>query len=176
MRDVLEALGLPFVGSGPASCRQAFDKPVASSLVRAAGVAVPASVALPHATFRELGAAAVLDAVVARLGLPLMVKPTRGGSSLGASVVRDAADLPAAMVAAFAYGDIALIETFVTGTEVAVSVVEDESGAARAAGGRDRARRRLLRLRRALHRRCHRVLRRPRASPTTSSPRAPRSP
>jgi D-alanine-D-alanine ligase len=128
MRDVLAALGLPFVGAGPSSCRQAFDKPVASSLVEAAGISVPASVALPHATFRELGAAPVLDAVVARLGLPLMVKPTRGGSSLGASVIRDAADLPAAMVAAFAYGDIALIETFVTGTEVAVSVVEDASG------------------------------------------------
>ncbi len=70
----------------------------------------------------------MLDAVVARLGLPLMVKPTRGGSSLGASVVRSAADLPGAMMAAFAYGDTALIERFVTGTEVAVSVVDDGSG------------------------------------------------
>ncbi len=128
IRDVLVALGLPFVGSGPAACRQAFDKPIASSLVAAAGVAVPGSMALPHATFRELGAAAVLDAVVDRLGLPLMVKPTRGGSSLGATVVRSAADLPAAMVAAYAYNDIALIESFVGGVEVAVSVVDDADG------------------------------------------------
>lgn len=128
IRDVLTALGLPFVGSGPAACRRAFDKPVASGLVAAAGVSAPESVALPHSTFRELGAAAVLDAVVDRLGLPLMVKPTRGGSSLGATVVRTAADLPAAMVAAFAYGDTALIERFVQGTEVAVSVVEDDDG------------------------------------------------
>ena len=84
--------------------------------------------ALPHATFRELGAGGVLDAVVARLGLPLMVKPTRGGSSLGATVVRSAADLPAAMVAAYAYGEIALVESFVRGTEVAVSVVDDADG------------------------------------------------
>jgi len=125
IRDVLAALGLPFVGSGPAACRRAFDKPIASSLVEAAGVAVPPSMALPHATFRELGAGAVLDAVVARLGLPLMVKPARGGSSLGASVVRTSADLPAAMVAAYAYAEIALVESFVRGTEVAVSVVED---------------------------------------------------
>jgi D-alanine-D-alanine ligase len=129
IRDVLEALGLPYVGSGPAACRRAFDKPVASALVAAFGVHVPASVALPHATFRELGAAGVLDAVVSRLGLPLMVKPTRGGSSLGASVVRTADELPAAMVAAFAYADTALIEQFVTGTEVAVSVVDDVVGA-----------------------------------------------
>jgi len=128
IRDVLVALGLPFVGSGPAACRQSFDKPISSSLVGAAGVSVPGSMALPHATFRELGASAVLDAVVARLGLPLMVKPTRGGSSLGATVVRAASDLPSAMVAAYAYGEIALIESFVTGTEVAVSVVEDADG------------------------------------------------
>jgi D-alanine-D-alanine ligase len=128
IRDVLVALGLPFVGSSPSACRQAFDKPIASSLVASAGVAVPGSMALPHATFRELGAAAVLDAVVARLGLPLMVKPTRGGSSLGATVVRTAAELPAAMVAAYAYNDIALIESFVGGVEVAVSVVDDADG------------------------------------------------
>lgn len=128
VRDVLAALGLPVVGSDPAACRRAFDKPVASGLVAAAGVAVPVSVALPHSTFRELGAGAVLDAVVQRLGLPVMVKPTRGGSSLGATVVRSATDLPAAMVAAFAYGDTALIERFVAGVEVAVSVVEGEDG------------------------------------------------
>ena len=128
MRDVLSALGLVYVGSTPTACRLAFDKPTASALVRAAGVAAPESVALPHTTFRELGAPAVLDAVVALLGLPLMVKPTRGGSSLGAAVIRTAAELPAAMVAAFAYGDTALIERFVTGTEVAVSVVDDGTG------------------------------------------------
>jgi D-alanine-D-alanine ligase len=129
IRDVLESLRLAYVGSVPAACRRAFDKPVSSALVRDAGVHVPDSVALPHATFRELGAAVVLDAVVARMGLPLMVKPTRGGSSLGCTVVRSAADLPAAMVAAFAYGDTALIEGFVVGTEVAVSGVDDGTGA-----------------------------------------------
>ncbi len=128
IRDVLTSLRLPFVGSTGAACRRAFDKPVASSLVSAAGISVPESVALPHGTFRELGAAAVLDAVVERLGLPLMVKPTRGGSSLGAGVVREAGDLPAAMVAAFAYADTALIERFVAGTEVAVSVVDTGDG------------------------------------------------
>ena len=71
VRDVLVSLGLPFVGSGPSACRQAFDKPIASALVGPAGVAVPGAMALPHTTFRELGASAVLDAVVARLGLPL---------------------------------------------------------------------------------------------------------
>lgn len=128
IRGVLDALALPYVGSDPAACRTSFDKPVASARVRAAGIAVPEQVVLAATTFRELGATAVLDAVVARLGLPLMVKPTRGGSSLGASVVRTASDLPGAMMASFAYGDTAVIECFVAGTEVAVSVLDDGSG------------------------------------------------
>jgi D-alanine-D-alanine ligase len=128
VRGVLEALGLPYVGSDPHACRSSFDKPVASARVHDAGIAVPASFVLASSTFRELGAAAVLDAMVTRLGLPLMVKPTRGGSSLGASVVRSVGDLPGAMMAAFAYGDTALVERFVTGTEVAVSVLDDGSG------------------------------------------------
>lgn len=128
IRGVLEALGLPYVGSDAVACRSSFDKPIASARMAQAGLAVPQQFVLAATTFRELGAAAVLDAVVARLGLPLMVKPTRGGSSLGATVVRAQADLPAAMMAAFAYGETALVEQFVTGTEVAVSVLDDGDG------------------------------------------------
>ncbi len=93
-----------------------------------AGVGTPASVALPQSSFRELGATSVMAALVERLGLPLMVKPASGGSSLGAAVVRTADDLPAAMVGCFAYGGTALVEVFVPGTEVAVSVVETPDG------------------------------------------------
>lgn len=128
VRDVFECLGLPYVGSRAASCRLAFDKSVAKTLLRRAGVATPESVALPHATFRELGAAGVIAAVEQGLGLPVVVKPTRGGSALGVSVVREASELPAAMVGAFAYGDVALIEKFITGTEVSVGVVEGPGG------------------------------------------------
>lgn len=128
VRDVLECLGLPYVGSRAASCRLAFDKSVAKTLLRRAGVATPESVALPHATFRELGAPGVISAVEQGIGLPIVVKPTRGGSALGVSVVRESSDLPAAMVGAFAYGDVALIERFITGTEVAVTVVESSEG------------------------------------------------
>ena len=90
VRDVLELLDLPYVGARPAACRVAFDKPVAKTVLETAGLRVPEGVALPHETFRELGAALVLEAIVARLGLPLVVKPSRGGSALGVSVIRDA--------------------------------------------------------------------------------------
>ena len=128
VRDVLDGLGIPYVGSGPDACRLAFDKPVAKALLRAEGIATPRSVALPHSTFRELGAASVLDALVAAVGLPAVVKPARGGSALGATIVHDASELPSAMVNAFAYGDVAMIESFVAGVEVAVAVVDTANG------------------------------------------------
>jgi D-alanine-D-alanine ligase len=128
VREVLEVLGLPYVGSEPSACRAAFDKPVAKAVVARAGLRTPPGVALPHETFRELGAAAVMDAIVGRLGLPLIVKPARGGSALGCTVVRDAGALAGAMVTAFAYGDTALVERFVVGAEVAVPVVDTGDG------------------------------------------------
>ncbi|MDP9445319.1 MAG: D-alanine--D-alanine ligase [Actinomycetota bacterium] len=128
VREVLELLGLPYVGSVPGACRMAFDKPVAKTLVAAAGLRTPPSVTLPHETFREVGAAVMMDALVSRLGLPLVVKPARGGSALGCAVVRDAAALPGAMVGSFAYGPVAVAERFVAGTEVAVPVLDTGSG------------------------------------------------
>lgn len=124
LREVLKALQLPYVGSTPSACRMAFDKPVAKAIVEAAGIKVPFGFALPHTIFRELGADGVMRAVLQRVGLPAIVKPARGGSSLGATVVRDADALPSALVSAFAYSDVAVIEQFIEGTEIAVSVFE----------------------------------------------------
>jgi D-alanine-D-alanine ligase len=124
LRAVLDLAGVPYVGSPAAACRVAWDKPAAKSVVRSAGVATPDWVALPHSTFRELGAGAVLDLIVARLGLPLMVKPASGGSALGAQKVARVEDLPAAMVSCFAYGDTVMVERFVDGAELAISVVD----------------------------------------------------
>jgi D-alanine-D-alanine ligase len=124
IQAVLDLVGVPFVGTPASACRRAWDKPTAKAEFARAGLDTPDWVALPHATFRELGAQAVLDAMVERLGLPLMVKPDQGGSALGAQVVHTAADLPAAMVSCLAYADTVLAERFVAGTEVAVSVVQ----------------------------------------------------
>ena len=128
VREVLEIAEVPYVGSTPASCRMAWDKPTAKALAVRAGLTTPGSVVLPHAAFRELGAGAVLDRLVGHLGLPLMVKPARGGSALGCSTVDKADELPAAMVSCFSYGEAALVEQFVAGTEVAVTVVDTGSG------------------------------------------------
>ncbi|GAA1250727.1 D-alanine--D-alanine ligase [Prauserella halophila] len=128
VQTVLEMFGVPFVGTHSQGCRRAWDKPIAKALVSGAGFATPDSFVLPHSTFRELGAQSVLDAMVERLGLPLILKPDQGGSALGAQVVRDAAELPTAMVGCFAYGDTVLAEQYIDGTEVAVTVVEGDRG------------------------------------------------
>ena len=129
LQDVLEMCGVRYVGSDPRSARVAWSKPVAKTVVHRAGVATPDYVTLPQSLFRELGAEQVMSAIVARLGLPLIVKPARGGSALGVTAVADSADLPKAMVDCFAYGEVALIEKAVSGVEVAVSVVGDGDAA-----------------------------------------------
>jgi D-alanine-D-alanine ligase len=124
VREVLALLDVPFAGATASACRFAFDKPTAKTLISAAGLTTPEAITLPRETFHDLGAAAVLDRIVARLGLPLFVKPSRGGSALGAGPVRTAEELPAAMVSCFAYGDTALIERCIAGTEIAVGVID----------------------------------------------------
>jgi D-alanine-D-alanine ligase len=129
LREVLDLVDVPYVGSTPTACRAAWDKPTAKAIAARAGIATPASVTLPHAAFRELGATAVLDRIVDHLGLPLMVKPARGGSALGATAVDKADELPPAMVQCFSYGEAALVEQFVAGTELAVTVLDGADGA-----------------------------------------------
>ena len=128
VRDVLELLGMPCLGTGPRASRIAWSKPIAKTVVAREGINTPEFATLPQSLFRELGASRVLDAIVEKLGLPLVVKPATGGSALGVTLVRDAADLPRAMVDCFAYGDTALIERAISGTEVAVSVIDVGAG------------------------------------------------
>ena len=128
LREVLEIAEVPYVGATPDACRMAWDKPTAKALAVRAGLSTPGSVVLPHAAFRELGAGAVLDRLVGHLGLPLMVKPARGGSALGCTTVDKPDELPSAMVSCFSYGEAALVEQLVSGTEVAVTVVDTGDG------------------------------------------------
>lgn len=124
LRGVLDLCGVPYVGCSSRASRLAWDKPSAKSMLHEAGIATPEWVALPHDRFSELGAVAVLDRIAGRLGLPLMVKPAQGGSGLGAAVVQEAAALPAAMVGCFAYDTTALVERYVPGTDIAVSIID----------------------------------------------------
>ncbi|MCA0253132.1 MAG: D-alanine--D-alanine ligase [Actinobacteria bacterium] len=124
LQQVLSLLEVPYVGSPPAACRRSFNKAIGGPLVAQAGLRTPETVALPHDMFRELGAAHLVRALGERVGFPMMVKPARSGSALGCTRVTKPSDLPAAIVAAYSYGDVAVVQPYVEGTEVAVTVVE----------------------------------------------------
>lgn len=128
LQNVLIALGLPYVGTHSDGCQRASFKPTAKATVRRGGVLTPDSVTLPKTYFSQLGAQDVLGVVATHLGLPVIVKPNQGGSGLGVSLARNADELRTAMVACFAYDERALIERYVQGTEVAISVVDTGEG------------------------------------------------
>lgn len=127
--ELLAALGVPTVGSTGAAARRAWSKPVASSLVAQAGLAVPESIVLSHEAFRELGASSVLRVVRAAMQGDLVVKPASGGSAQGVSIVEDPTELPRAMVEAFTYAEVAVVERRIVGTEIAIAIVGTDGDA-----------------------------------------------
>ncbi|TFD28686.1 MULTISPECIES: D-alanine--D-alanine ligase family protein [Cryobacterium] len=126
--SLLETTGLPFLGSRGPAAALAWNKAIAKELVLRAGFATPPAIALSTETFRDLGAASVLEHLVSAIGLPLVVKPAQGGSSQGVTIVRTPADLPRAMVDAYTYADTALVEAYIDGTEVTVAVLDTGDG------------------------------------------------
>ncbi len=124
IQSLLELVGLPYTGPDVLASSLAWNKPIAQGLYDRAGLSVPAHVTLTQQAFREMGAAAAVDHLAEALGMPLVVKPATGGSSLGLSVVDDAARLSQAIVGAFSYAPAVLVERFVAGTEVAVTVLD----------------------------------------------------
>lgn len=128
IQDLLQLSGTPFVGSDSAGARLAWSKPVAKVLVNKSGIATPKSITLPRSSFKEMNAESVLAMVGTELGFPLIVKPAKSGSAQGLTRVNDAKSFSKAMVDAFAYGDQVLVETFIQGTELAVSIIDTGTG------------------------------------------------
>lgn len=128
LQDLLDLTGLPYVGATARGARLSFQKPVAGAILSNGGCPVPESTCLPQSLFREVGATSILELVSTKYGFPVVIKPAAGGSALGVNIVNDPKDLPGAMVDSFAYGDQVLIEQFIEGREVAVSVIESEDG------------------------------------------------
>jgi D-alanine-D-alanine ligase len=126
IQSLLELIGLPYTGPDVLASSLAWNKPIAQGLYAREGVAVPESVTLTQQAFREMGAAAAVDRVASELGTPLVVKPATGGSSLGLSVVEDPSRLSQAILGAFSYAEGVLIERFVAGTEVAVTLLDGQ--------------------------------------------------
>jgi D-alanine-D-alanine ligase len=127
VQELLEILDLPYTGPGVAACALCMDKVAAKHKMRAAGLPTPDWAAFNATAFRELGAADTLEEIEARLGFPLVVKPASQGSSLGVVFASSRDEVPQALVAAFSYDDRVLLERYVKGRELAVSVLGGEA-------------------------------------------------
>jgi D-alanine-D-alanine ligase len=126
-QELLEILGIPFTGPGAAACARCMDKSLAKHTIREAGLPTPEWFAFSETAFRELGAGDALGEIERSLGFPLVVKPSRGGSSLGVKFAAAPGEIPQALVSAFSYDDRVLLERFVEGRELAVSVLGEEA-------------------------------------------------
>ncbi len=126
IQSILEVLEVPYTGPDTLASALAWEKPIAKGLYRRAGLATPDHVTLSGQAFRDVGVSAAVDRIADELGLPLVVKPATGGSSLGLTRVADAASLPSAIVGSLSYADAVMIERQIEGVEVAVSVLAGE--------------------------------------------------
>jgi D-alanine-D-alanine ligase len=126
VQELLEVLDIPYTGSGVAACIRSWDKVLAKHLLRAESIPTPDFHAFSETAFRELGAAQALPEIERQLSFPLVVKPAAQGSALGIKFARSAADVPAALVSAFSYDRKVLLERYVAGRDLAVSIIEED--------------------------------------------------
>jgi D-alanine-D-alanine ligase len=124
IQELLEVMGIPYTGSGVSACIRASDKVLAKHAMRDHGIPTPDFFAFNETAFRELGAALALPAIEERLQFPIVVKPAVQGSALGIKFARTPADVPAALVAAFSYDRKVLLERYVAGRELAISILD----------------------------------------------------
>ena len=117
LQALLDLTGVPYTGSGHLASALAMDKDLSKHLFRAAGV--------PTADW--LMAPATAEQVEASLGFPVIVKPSKQGSTVGLSIVRTRAELQTAVDEAFVHDDEVMIEQFIAGRELTVGVLGDET-------------------------------------------------
>jgi D-alanine-D-alanine ligase len=125
VQRLLDVLDIRYTGSTPRACQVAFDKVLAKETLDAAGVPTPPWAAVQATALRDLAAGPVLRTVVERLGLPLVVKPSRAGSAMGLTFVEHERDLPHAVMNALSFADTAIVERRITGPEVAAGILGD---------------------------------------------------
>jgi len=116
LQAMLDDAGIPYTGSGPEASATCMDKTATRAKLRAAGLDVAAGMPLSPGASPEL--------VIETIGLPAVVKPRAEGSSFGVAIVRRPAELLTALSNAWQFGEAALVERFVGGTELTVAVLE----------------------------------------------------
>jgi D-alanine-D-alanine ligase len=117
LQALLDIVGVPYTGSGALGSGMAMDKDISKRLFRIADIPTADWLMTP-ATAEEAGR---------RLGWPLVVKPSKQGSTVGLTVVKDPLDYDAAVELATRYDDEVMLEAFVPGRELTVGILEDRA-------------------------------------------------
>jgi D-alanine-D-alanine ligase len=123
IQDLLEILEVPYTGSDALASALCLDKHLFKTVCTLQGVPTPAWHSFTKQAFADYGAARALHAITAQFDAGLVVKPSRQGSSLGISIVRDEAELRGAVLAAMSYDDRVIVEQYIAGRELAVTVL-----------------------------------------------------
>jgi D-alanine-D-alanine ligase len=119
VQELLEGWGLAYTGSGPASSRAAMEKVSSKRAFEQKGIRTP--------RWRTFARGEDPDGLVEEFGLPMVVKPSASGSSIGVTIVRDEGELGTALGEAAKHRGQVLVEEFVHGREVTVGVLGGEA-------------------------------------------------
>jgi D-alanine-D-alanine ligase len=115
LQALLDLTGVPYTGSGHLASALAMDKDLSKRLFREAGVRTPDWLMAPASD----------DQIVSTLGLPVIVKPSKQGSTVGLTLVKERGELQAAIVEARKYDDEVMVEQFIPGRELTVGILGD---------------------------------------------------
>ncbi len=127
IQELLEILDIPYTGPGVYSSRVGFDKALSKEIFVLEGIPTAPFFALSSGTFKEMGGSGMLGEVIKKLGLPIVVKPACQGSALGIKIAKKREELPSALIAALSYDDKVVLEKYIEGTEVSVSIMGNQN-------------------------------------------------
>ena len=119
VQGLLEVMGIPYTGSGVMASALAMNKIFAKTVFAANGLTV--------APYRVLRRGEALDPARLGFSLPVVIKPSQEGSSVGVSIVKDKTGIGPALAEAFRYDDEALVEQFIKGREIQVGILADRA-------------------------------------------------
>ncbi|HAJ95182.1 MAG TPA: D-alanine--D-alanine ligase [Actinobacteria bacterium] len=126
IQEILEVLEIPYTGPGVYPNALSFNKIISKQIFNSLEIPVPDFYFLNASSFRELGASKLLPYIVKKLGLPLVVKPSAQGSALGIKLVEKKEDLSNAIISALGYNKKVILEKYIEGIELAVSIIGKE--------------------------------------------------
>ncbi|MFA5015693.1 MAG: D-alanine--D-alanine ligase [Actinomycetota bacterium] len=126
IQEILEVLNIPYTGPGVYPNVLSFDKIISKQIFLSLGIPTPPFYFLNTSSFRELGSSKLLPFIIKKIGLPMVVKPSAQGSALGIRIVNEKESIPEAIISALSYSKKVILEKFIDGVELAVSIIGKE--------------------------------------------------